>query len=149
MTTPTLDEKITIWQAMSRSDDPSTQETFKSCAYMMMSVIRELKAEHEACCKLVIVAGLVTGHADTPTQLMREVLIQYGELKAERDALKQHKDKFIAQVLPALQDATTELFDMDFTEDDSVGQKINHIRHAVISYKFAEAQIREGEWTDQ
>jgi hypothetical protein len=45
--------------------------------------IEELEAECEAAVKMVLDAGLATGHADTFTDLMGEVLGQYAELKAE------------------------------------------------------------------
>jgi len=50
----------------------------------------EWNASHEAAVRKVLAAGLSTGHADTPEELMDEVLWQYQELL----------NKFTAQVKP-------------------------------------------------
>ena len=48
--------------------------------------IRELEADREAAVQLVLAAGLSTGHADNFSELMKEVLVQYTEIRARAEA---------------------------------------------------------------
>lgn len=44
-----------------------------------------MKSDLEAAVKLVLDQGLATGHADTFEDLMREVLVEFAAVKADRD----------------------------------------------------------------
>ena len=100
-----LSDRIYKLRAILRENADLVQEAENEIGRLVMleAELKSLRADKEAAVKLVLDAGLSTGHADTVVQLIGEVLEQYESLRAEIAA----KDKQIEALLKSNATART------------------------------------------